>query len=96
MYSLPLSLVAVHVCVCVILYSSVCSAVCLQRGGESPSWASDVWSAACNVVLMITSQHPWEGLAADVVPYKVHMHCTRMHACMHTDIHEHEAEWACT
>ena len=53
--------------------------VIIQLGGESPSWASDVWSAACNVVLMITSLHPWEGLAADMVPYKVYLH-----VCMHT------------
>ena len=36
---------------------------------------------------MVTSQHPWEGLPADEVPYKV---CTNTsYASIHTYIHTH-------
>ena len=62
----------------------VCISVSLQRSGESQAWAADVWSVTCNIVLMITGQHPWEGVDSKEVPYKVCMHA-RMHACTHTN-----------
>lgn len=53
----------------------MCYAVCIQRGGESQSSAADVWSATCNIVLMITGQHPWEGVDSNDVPRKVCVEC---------------------
>ena len=78
----------------------VCVSVSLQRSGESQAWAADVWSVTCNIVLMITGQHPWEGVDSKEVPYKVCMHthtCTYTHAhtCTHTHTRTHTHTSTC-
>ena len=67
----------------------VCGFVCVWRSIlvvyfslKSPSRTCDVWSATCNVVLMVTSKHPWEGLPNDdMVKQQVH---TYSHVHVHT------------